>query len=317
MHIVIMDGATLGPGLDLSGLEALGDVTVYDATAPEEAAERLRDADITLVNKLRLGPGNLTGNTRLKLICEAATGYDNIDVSWCGEHGIAVCNVPGYSTDCVAQLTAAMALYLTNHLGTYTRAVGSGAYSRGGSANILSPVYHELRGQTWGVAGYGRIGKRVAEIASVLGCRVVCWRKHPQPGDPCVPLEELCRVSDILSVHLPLNDGTRGLFSRELIGLCKPTCLFINVARGAVADEAALAEALTAGRLGGLGIDVYSAEPFPETHPFYPLREREDVCFTPHMAWGGLETRQRCLREIEENISAFLRGERRNRVDVS
>ena len=128
-------------------------------------------------------------------------------------------------------------------------------------------------------------------------------------------LEELCRQSDILSVHLPLNDATRGLFSRELIGLCKPSCLFINVARGAVADEAALAEALTEGRLGGLGIDVYSAEPFPEDHPFYAIREREDVCFTPHMAWGGMETRQRCIREIGENIAAFLRGERRNRVD--
>ena len=316
MHIVIIDGNTLGPGLDLRGLEALGDVTVYAATAPEEAAERLRDADIVLVNKLRLGPENLTGNTRLKLICEAATGYDNIDAAWCGAHGIAVANVPGYSTDCVAQLTAAMALYLVNHLGTYTAAVRSGAYTRGGAANILSPVYHELRGLTWGIAGYGRIGKRVAEIAEVLGCRVVCWRKHPQAGDPYVPLEELCRVSDVLSVHLPLNGETRGLFSRELIGLCKPSCLFINVARGAVADEAALAEALAAGKLGGLGIDVYSLEPFPEDHPYYAIREREDVCFTPHMAWGGMETRQRCIRVIEENIGAFLRGERQNRVDI-
>ena len=186
---------------------------------------------------------------------------------------------------------------------------------RSKTANILSPVYHELRGKTWGIAGYGRIGRRVAEIAEVLGCRVLCWRAHPQAGDPFVPLEELCRQSDILSVHLPLNDATRGLFSRELISLCKPTCLFINVARGAVADEAALAEALTEGRLGGLGIDVYSAEPFPETHPFYAIREREDVCFTPHMAWGGMETRQRCIREIGENVAAFLRGDRRNRVD--
>ena len=316
MRIVIIDGNTLGPGLDLSGLEALGEVIYYDATAPEQAAERLMEADICLVNKLRLGADNLAGNSRLKLICEAATGFDNIDTAWCGAHGIAACNVPGYSTDCVAQLTAAMALYLTNRLGTYTAAVRSGAYSRGGAANILSPVYHELRGRTWGIAGYGRIGRRVSEIAAVLGCQVLCWRRNPQPGDPYVPLEELCRRSDILSVHLPLNNETRGLFSRELIALCKPTCLFINVARGAVADEAALAQALTEGRLGGLGIDVYSAEPFPETHPFYALREREDVCFTPHMAWGGMETRQRCIREIEANIAAFLRGERRNRVDV-
>ncbi|MBO4677081.1 MAG: hydroxyacid dehydrogenase [Oscillospiraceae bacterium] len=315
MRIVILDGDTLGPQLDLSPLEALGETAYYPATAPEEVSERLREADVALVNKLRLGPQNLAGNGRLKLICIAATGYDNIDTAWCREHGVAVCNVAGYSTDSVAQLTAAMALYLTEHLGSYTAAVRSGRYSRGTTANILSSVYHELRGMTWGVAGYGRIGRRVAEIAEVLGCRVLCWRAHPEPDDPFVPLEELCRQSDILSVHLPLNDATRGLFSRELIGLCKPSCLFINVARGAVADEAALAEALEEGRLGGLGIDVYSAEPFPETHPFYAIREREDVCFTPHMAWGGMETRQRCIREIGENIAAFLRGERRNRVD--
>ena len=315
MRIVILDGDTLGPGLDLRPLERYGELTRYAATAPEEIAPRLAEADVALVNKLRLGAQNLAGNTRLKLICEAATGYDNIDTAWCRTNGIAVANVAGYSTDCVAQLTAAMALYLTNHLGTYTAAVRSGAYTRGGAANILSPVYHELRGKTWGIAGYGRIGRRVGEIASVLGCRVICWRAHPQPGDPYVTLEELCRESDILSVHLPLKDDTRGLFSRERIALMKRDCLFINVARGAVADENALTEALTGGRLGGLGIDVYSAEPFPETHPFYALREREDVCMTPHMAWGGMETRQRCMDEIGENIAAFLRGERRTRVD--
>ena len=315
MRIVILDADTLGPELDLGPLEELGETDIFAATAPEEVSPRLKDADVALVNKIRLGAENLAGNERLKLICVAATGYDNIDTAWCRKHGVAVCNVAGYSTDCVAQLTAAMVLYLTNHLGTYTAAVRSGRYTWGKTANILSPVYHELRGKTWGIAGYGRIGKRVAEIASVLGCRVICWRKHPEPEDPYVPLEELCRESDILAVHLPLNGETRGLFSRELIGLCKPDCLFINVARGAVADEAALAEALADGSLGGLGIDVYSTEPFPETHPFFAIRERENVCFTPHMAWGGMETRQRCIREIAENIAAFSRGERRNRVD--
>lgn len=315
MRIVILDRDTLGPGLDLGCLEALGELVSYPVTAPEQAAERLREADVALVNKLRLGARELTGNSRLKLICEAATGYDNIDTAWCRENGVAVCNVAGYSTDCVAQLTAAMALQLACRLGSYTAAVRDGRYTHGGAANILSPVYHELRGKTWGIAGYGRIGRRVGEIAGALGCRVLCWRKHPEPEDPYAPLDELCREADILSVHLPLNGETRGLFSRELISLCKPDCLFINVARGAVADEAALAEALLAGRLGGLGIDVYSAEPFPEAHPFYAIREREDVCFTPHMAWGGMETRQRCMEEIGTNIAAFLRGERRNRVD--
>ena len=168
---------------------------------------------------------------------------------------------------------------------------------------------------TWGVAGYGRIGKRVGEIARALGCRVLAWRRDPAPGEPCTDLETLCRMSDVLSVHLPLTAETRGLFSAEKIAWMKKDCIFINVARGAVADEEALAAALREGRLGGLGVDVYSREPFPEEHPFYAIRSLPNVCLTPHMAWGALETRQRCLQEIMENIRAFTRGEKRCRVE--
>ncbi len=315
MHIVVLDKGTLGPELDLQPLAELGELTVWESTAPEQIPERLEAADVLVINKVRLNGGNLAGHPRLKLICLAATGYDNVDTAWCREHGVAVCNVAGYSTDSVAQLTAAMALYLVSRLGSYTAAVRSGAYTRGGAANILSPVYHEMRGMTWGIAGYGRIGRRTGEIARALGCRVICWRAHPAPEDPWVPLEELCRESDVLSVHLPLTDATRGLFGRDELALMKQGSIFINVARGAVADEAALAEAVRSGRLGGLGVDVYSAEPFPETHPFYGIRELENVCLTPHMAWGAKETRERCLREIVENIRVFFAGGRRNRVD--
>ncbi len=315
MRIVVLDKGTLGPELDLQPLAELGELTVWESTAPEQIPERLEAADVLVINKVRLNGGNLAGHPRLKLICLAATGYDNVDTAWCREHGVAVCNVAGYSTDSVAQLTAAMALYLVSRLGSYTAAVRSGAYTRGGAANILSPVYHEMRGMTWGIAGYGRIGRRTGEIAQALGCRVICWRAHPAPEDPWVPLEELCRESDVLSVHLPLTDATRGLFGRDELALMKQGSIFINVARGAVADEAALAEAVRSGRLGGLGVDVYSAEPFPETHPFYGIRELENVCLTPHMAWGAKETRERCLREIVENIRVFFAGGRRNRVD--
>ncbi len=314
MRIVVLDAATLGEDLDLSPLNALGEVAVYSSTAPEQVTGRLQGADMAVINKIRLHGENLPG-TGVKLICIAATGYDNVDLAYCREAGIAVANVPGYSTDSVAQLTAAMALYLVSRLGSYTAAVRDGSYTRSGVANQLAPVYHELRGMTWGVAGYGRIGRRVGEIARALGCRVLAWRKHPSPEDPWVSLEELCRSSDVLSVHLPLNAETRGLFSAERIGLMKPECIFINVARGAVADEGALARAVAEGRLGGLGVDVYSAEPFPEDHPFYAIRQLPQVCLTPHMAWGALESRQRCLREIVRNAEAFARGERRNRVD--
>ena len=315
MKIVVLDAATLGADLDLSPLEGLGEVEVWQATPPERVAERLAEAEVAVLNKVKLNGDNLGGCKKLRLICLAATGYDNVDTAYCRSAGIGVCNVAGYSTDSVAQLTAAMALYLVNRLGSYMGAVRDGSYTHGPTANLLAPVYHELRGMTWGVAGYGRIGKRVAQIAEALGCRVQAWRRSPAPGEPCTDLETLCRTSDILSVHLPLTAETRGLFSAEKIAWMKKDCIFINVARGAVADEEALAAALREGRLGGLGVDVYSAEPFPEEHPFYAIRTLPNVCLTPHMAWGALETRQRCLHEIMENIRAFQRGEKRCRVE--
>ncbi|MBQ3278778.1 MAG: hydroxyacid dehydrogenase [Clostridia bacterium] len=314
MKIVVLDAATLGD-LDLSPLHALGEVTVYPSTTPETVRNHIGDADTVILNKVRLNESNLEGNTTLRQICIAATGYDNVDAAWCGRHGIAVCNVVGYSTDSVAQLTVGMALYLANRMPEYTGAVRDGSYSRGGVANKLTPAFHEVAEKTWGIAGYGNIGKAVGRVARALGCRVIVFKRSPEEGANRVDLDTLCRESDILSVHLPLNDGTRNLFSREKIALMKPETLFINVARGAVADEAALAEALLAGKLGGLGIDVYTREPFPEDHPFYALKDHPRACLTPHMAWGAKEARERCLREIIENIRAFRAGERRCRVD--
>lgn len=314
MRIVVLDAATLGDDLSLSPLDEVGDVTVWQTTAPEETAARVREADVVILNKIRLNESNLSGS-RVRLICVAATGYDNIDTAWCRAHGITVSNVVGYSTDSVAQLTVSMALYLANRLPEYTRAVRTGDYTRSGIANKLSPAFHEIAGKTWGVAGYGNIGRKVASVARALGCRVIAYKQTPVPDIDCVDLPALCRESDIISVHLPLNDATRGIFSREMIALMKPDALFINVARGAVADEQALADALAGNRLGGLGIDVYTREPFPEDHPFYPLREDDRVCLTPHMAWGALEARQRCLREMIRNIRAFESGTPRNCVD--
>ena len=315
MKIAVLDAATLGGDLDLSPLSEIGETQVWQGTRPEEMAAHLGDAEIAVVNKVRMNGETLRGNRSLRLICIAATGFDNIDTAWCGENGIAVCNVKGYSTDSVAQLTVAMALHLTCRLGEYMEAVRDGSYSAGGVANRLTPPYHEIAGKTWGIAGYGSIGRRVADAARALGCRVIAFKRTPEAGVECVSAEELCRRSDILSVHLPLNAETRNLFSRERIALMKPGAVFINAARGAETDEAALAEALREGRLGGLGVDVYTREPFPEDHPFYALRNHPGACFTPHMAWGAVEARERCLREIMENIRAFERGERRNRVD--
>ena len=221
----------------------------------------------------------------------------------------------GYSTDAVTQLTLSMALSLMTHLPEYDAYVKDGSYTASGVANRLSPVYHEIAGKTWGIAGYGNIGRAVAKVADALGCKVLVYKRTPVTDYPCVSFETLCRESDILSIHLPLNENTRNLLDQKHIKLLKKDAIVINVARGAVTDEAALAEALKEGKIGGLGVDVYTTEPFPKEHPYTAILDCKNLCLTPHMAWGGYETRVRLLEEIKENIRSFARGERRSRVD--
>ena len=314
-NLVILDAASIGKELDYSGFERFGKLTIHNETPPQCVAERAKDADVLILNKVRLTRENLSAAKKLRLICEAATGFDNIDLTYCREKGIAVCNVVGYSTQSVAQLTVAMALSLISKLGIYRPYVASGEYTRRGKPNLLEPIYHEIAGKTWGILGYGNIGKQVAAVANALGCHILAHKKTPIREVECVSLEELCRRSDILSIHTPLNESTRNLLSREMIGLLKKECIVINVARGAVTDEKALAEAITEGKIGGLGVDVYSVEPFPEDHPFTKIKDLPNVLLTPHMAWGAYETRVRLLEEMVENTRAFFAGERRNRVD--
>ena len=316
MKIAVLDADTLGRDLDLSPLSTLGDVRIFAGTRPEQVAAHIADADVAVVNKVRMNETTLTGAENLRLICVAATGYDNIDLAFCRARGIAVCNVAGYSTDSVAEVTVAMALSLVTHLPAFCRHVESGDYTRGGVANCLVPAYRELRGKTWGIAGYGNIGRAVGRVAEAFGCRLLVFRRHPAPDEPAVDLDTLCRESDILSVHLPLTADTRNLFDAAAVAKLKPGAVFINAARGAVVDEKALADAVLKGRLGGLGADVYTVEPLPETHPFYAIRECDNVCLTPHMAWGAVEARERCLFEIMENIRAFTAGRTRSRVDL-
>ena len=315
MRVTVLDADTLGKDLEISAFSEFGDLTVYQNTASGEIVEHLRDADVAVLNKVRLGKAELESAPSLKLICIAATGFDNIDLATCRERGIAVCNVVGYSTQSVAQVTLSMALSLMTHLQEYTDYVRCGGYTESGVANRLTPVYHEIAGKTWGIVGLGNIGKQVGLVAKAMGCRVLANKRTPDPEWECVDLDTLCRESDIISVHAPLNTSTKGLIDRDHIAMMKKEAIFINVARGAVADEAALAEAILEGELGGLGIDVYSVEPFLKNHPYQAILDLPNVCLTPHMAWGGYETRVRLLGEMVENVRAFLRGERRNRVD--
>ena len=315
MKIVVLDAATLGADLDISPLYQVGQVTVYENTAPTEVAGRIADQEVIVSNKIRLNAENLKDAKKLKLICLAATGYDCVDTAYCRENGIGVCNVPGYSTHSVAQLAVTMALSLRTHLIPYRNFVHSGAYSRSGVANRLEPVWYELYGKTWGVVGGGNIGQEVAKIAQALGCKVLMCRRKPDPNFETVDIDTLCRESDIISVHVALTEETRGMIGKKQIEQMKPDAVLINVARGAVTDEAALAEAVLEGRLGGLGVDVYTEEPFGKDHPFQAILDRPNVCLTPHMAWGASEARNRCIAVVAENIRAFSNGVRMNRVE--
>lgn len=315
MRITVLDAATLGEDVSMELFSAFGKVTVYQSTAVDEVEEHVKGAEVLILNKVKLNESNLKNATDLRLICIAATGFDNVDLDYCRSRGIAVCNVVGYSTQCVAQLTVSMALSLMTHLEEFCAFVRSGEYTARGIPNCLTPVYHEIAGKTWGIVGFGNIGRQVGKVAQALGCRVLVNKRTPVEDFECVDLETLCKESDIVSIHTPLNDSTRNLLNRERIALLKTNAIVINVARGAVTDEAALAEAVKDGRIGGIGVDVYSVEPMPKDHPFQSILSYPNVCLTPHMAWGGYETRLRVLAEMAENIRAFLEGSRRNRVD--
>ena len=316
MKITVLDAETIGADVSMEEFSPFGEVTVYASTSPDEVALHAAGAEVLLLNKVRLNAENLRDCDTLRLICVAATGFDNIDLDYCRSRGIAVCNVVGYSTQSVAQLTLAMALSLMTNLPAFDAHVRSGAYTANGIPNCLTPTSHEIAGKTWGIVGFGNIGRQVGLVARALGCRVLVNKRTPVEDWNCVSLEKICRESDILSIHTPLNEATRNLIDREHIAMMKPNAIVINVARGAVTDEQALADALREGRLGGLGVDVYSAEPMYADHPFYSIRERENVCFTPHMAWGAYETRVRLLSEMAENIRSYLEGGKRNRVDL-
>ncbi len=315
MNIVILDAATLGDDIDLSLFDALGNVTVYPATSPEETEERIQDCDVAILNKVKLTAENLPSANNLKLICLAATGFDNVDLDYCREHGIGVCNVTGYSTHSVAQLTVATVLSLVHHLPEYHQFVASGQYTKNGTANRITPVFHELYGKVWGILGYGNIGKQISRIAQSFGCRVIVCKQTPTKEAECVSLETLCRESDILTIHTPLTPQTRGIIGQEQLNLMKRDVILVNAARGAVWDESAVAEALKSGTIGALGCDVFSVEPMADNHPFQEILHLPNLCLTPHMAWGAYEARVRCMEEIKNNILAFQSGEKRNRVE--
>ncbi|MDO4292314.1 MAG: D-2-hydroxyacid dehydrogenase [Eubacteriales bacterium] len=317
MKIVVLDRTSVGEDVSAEGIERLGEAVLYGSTPDALAAERIADADIVVANKNPMNESTLRNAGRVRLICQLSTGYDNVDLDYCRRRGIRVCNVRGYSTAAVAQHTVALALSVLENLPYYDRYVKSGAYGAQPRFSCFEKTWYELEGKTWGIAGMGNIGKRVAQAAQALGCRVIFYatsgrsdcREYEQ-----VDFDGLLGQSDILSLHCPLSDRTYHLMNREAFARMKPEAILVNVARGAVVDTTALYEALQSGQIRGAGIDVFEKEPIAPDNPLAKLEDTGKLQLTPHMAWASLEARRRCMEETCRNIEAFLCGEERNIV---
>ena len=314
MKITVLDANTLGEDIDVSRISSVGEITVYDFTPADKVAERIKDCDVVVLNKVKLNEENLSEARNLKLICVTATGYDNIDTAYCKSRGIQVSNIVGYSTNSVAQVTVATVLELATHIREFNQYVTSGDYTQSGVANKVCPAFYELSGKTWGIIGLGNIGKKVAAVAEAFGCKVIAFKRTPDENYNCTDLETLCKSSDIISIHTPLTDSTRGLIGKRELDIMKPSVILYNAARGAVTDEAAIAEAVLANNIGAFGCDVYSVEPFPADHPMQKIANLKNVCLTPHMAWASYEARELCIDEVIKNIIAFKNGSKRNAI---
>ena len=317
MKISILERDSLGIDVDMSEIDKLGEVTVYPATTVENAVEHIGDADIIIANKLSLNAETLKGAVNLKFVAQTATGTNNVDFAYTNSKGIKVANVPSYSTDSVAQHTFALLLYLVEKMRFFDDYVKNGTYSRSNCFSCLDMIYPEIAGKTWGIIGMGAIGQKVAQIATVFGCKVICYsasgRTYDMPYEQ-VDFDTLLAKSDILSVHAPLNEYTKGLMNYDAFCKMKSSAYFINVGRGPIVVEEDLARALEEDRIRAAGLDVLCVEPMPLDNPLLKFKDSSKIIITPHVAWATSEARQRCVDVVTENIKAFLRGEEKNVV---
>jgi glycerate dehydrogenase len=315
LKTVFLDYDTVSNGdLDTSTLhEAAGDLILYESNE-SKVAERIRDADVALLNKLELTRELLLGASRLKLVALAATGTNNVDLVAARERGIAVCNVRAYCTASVVQQVWGLILSLTQHVDEFSRLSKDGSWVKDEAGTVLRYPIRELQGRVFGVVGWGELGRGAACVAETFGMRVAIANRPGEPPQPGrLQLDELLSMADIISLHCPLTDATRGLIGARELALMKPDALLINTARGALIDSAALAAALKAGRLGGAGIDVLPQEPPMNGDPLLDS-QIPNLLVTPHIAWAAREARQRCIDEMAANIRDFRDGGRRGRV---
>ena len=318
MKIVVLERNSVGLDVSIDGIEALGEVTVYPNTTRDDIDGRLTDAEIIVANKAPLNEETLKDASKVRLICEFATGYDNIDLAYCKSRGIKVANVVNYSTDAVAQHTFALCFYVLEKLRHYDEYVKSGAYGAQDRFSNFDIPFTELAGKTWGIVGMGNIGRKVARIATAFGCRVIFF--SASGNSTCteyerVDFDTLLKESDFLSLHCPLSDRTRDLIDLDALKKMKKSAVLINVARGPVVNESALYTALTEDIIAGAGLDVLSAEPIRRDNPLGKIKDSGKLIITPHLAWASIEARNRCVSETCQNIKAFLKGEDRNIVN--
>ncbi|MBY0278063.1 D-2-hydroxyacid dehydrogenase [Candidatus Binatia bacterium] len=318
MKIVVLDGYTLNPGDNpWDALAALGDLTVHDRSAPDETVPRARGAAIVLTNKTHLDAATLAALPDLRYVGVLATGYNVVDIAAARAHGITVTNVPEYGTDFVAQHVFALLLELTNAVGEHDAAVHAGEWQRCPDFSFWKRPLLELAGLTMGIVGYGRIGRRVGDVARALGMRVLA-SVRPGTAAPAATatetwcdLETLFATSDVVSLHCPLTSDNTRFVNAALLARMKRSALLVNTARGPLIDEQALAEALAAGTIAGAGLDVVSVEPIRADNP---LLRAPNCVLTPHVAWASLAARRRLMATAVDNVRGFLAGKPQNVV---
>ena len=281
----------------------------YDFSTPEEARERTKDADVIILNKVVIDEKSIGEAEHLKLVCVTATGTNNLDKAYLDARGIAWRNVAGYSTESVAQHTFALLFYLLEKLRYYDDYVKTEKYIGDTIFTHFANRFHELSGMTWGVIGLGAIGRRVADIAKAFGCHVIYYStsgKNSQPGYERVDFETLLKESDIVSVHAPLDENTKGLMNRDAFAKMKKNAIFLNLGRGPIVNEADLAEALELGVIAAAGLDVLETEPMTEQNPLRRIKDSDKLLITPHIAWASVEARTRLMGIILEQVKEYF-----------
>lgn len=309
MKIVFLDAKTIGEDIDLSGFDRFGEVVKYGFSSVEEARERTKEADVIVLNKVPINETTIGEAQNLKLVCVTATGTDNLDKEYLAKRGVEWRNVAGYSTESVAQHTFSLLFYLVEKLRYYDEYVKTEKYVNDTLFTHFDNVFHEINGKTWGIIGLGAIGRRVADIAKLFGCKVIYYStsgNNNQEGYERVGFDKLLTNSDIVSVHAPLNENTRGLMNKDAFAKMKKEAIFLNLGRGPIVVEEDLAEALNQNWIQAAGLDVLCKEPMTAENPLRQIKDSNKLFITPHIAWASVEARTRLMKIIEGQIEAFL-----------